>query len=108
MQWQPENDVRMSDAETRQIREEGQRTPKSLGKIINKIDSLEMKMCKMSISDEKGKEPPYKPQVVPPRRRGGSRFRGMIRNPKPTLTTSSRGPSGFKRNNGRPQNNFPE
>ena len=29
---------------------------KSLGKIINKIDNLELKMCKMSISDEKGKE----------------------------------------------------
>ena len=106
MQWQPENDVGMSDAETRQIREEGQRTPKSLGKIINKIDSLEMKMRKMSISDEKGKEPPYKPQVAPPRCRGGNRFRGTSRNPKPTLTTSSRGPGGFKRNNGRSQNNF--
>ena len=91
MQWQPENDVGMSDAETRQIREEGRKTPKSLGKIINKIDSLEMKMGKMSISDNKGKEPPYKPQVAPPRHRGGGRFRGSNRNPKPTLTTSSRG-----------------
>ena len=106
MQWQPENDVGMSDAKTRQIREEGWRTPKSLGKIINKIDSLEMKMRKMSISDEKGKEPPYKPQVVPARHRGGNRFRGMSRNSKLTLTTSSRGPGGFKRNNGRSQNNF--
>ena len=106
MQWQPENDVGMSDAETRQIREEGRKTPKSLGKIINKIDSLEMKMCKMSISDEKGKEPPYKPQVAPPRCRGGGRFRGSSRNPKPTLTTSSRGPSGFRRNNGKSQGNF--
>ena len=106
MQWQPENDVGMSDAETRQIREEGRKTPKSLGKIINKIDSLEMKMRKMSISDEKGKEPPYKPQVAPPRRRGGGKFRGSGRNPKPALTTSSRGPSGFRRNNGRPQGNF--
>ena len=105
MQWQPENDVGMSDAETRQIRE-GRKTPKSLGKIINKIDSLEMKMRKMSISDDKGKEPPYKPQVAPPRRRGGGRFRGSNRNPKPTLTTSSRGPSGFRRNNGKLQGNF--
>ena len=56
MQWQPENDVGMCDSKTRQLREEGRRTPKSLGKIINKIDNLELKMCKMSISDEKGKE----------------------------------------------------
>ena len=63
-------------------------------------------MCKMSISDEKDKEPPYKPQVAPPRRRGGNKFRGTGRNPKPTLTTSSRGPSGFKRNNGMQQGNF--
>ena len=49
MQWQPQNDVGMSEAETRQIQEEGRKTPKSLGKIINKIDSLEMKMRKMSI-----------------------------------------------------------
>ena len=96
MQWQPENDVGMCDPEARQLREEGaRRTPKSLGKIINKIDSLEMKMRKMSISDEKGKEPPYKPQVAPPRHRGGSRFRGTSRNLRLTLTTSSRGPSGF-------------
>ena len=107
MQWQPENDVGMCDPEARQLREEGaQWTPKSLGKIINKIDNLEMKMRKMSISDDKAREPPYKPQVAPPRRRGGNRFRGTSRNPKPTLTTSSRGPSGFKRNSGRPQNNF--
>ena len=65
-----------------------------------------MKMRKMSISDEKGKEPPYKPQVAPPRCRGGGRFRGSNRNPKPTLTTSSRGPGGFRRNNGRQQGNF--
>ena len=107
MQWQPENDVGMYDPEARQLREEGaQRTPKSLGKIINKIDNLELKMCKMSISDEKGKEPPYKPQVAPPRCRGGNRFRGTVRNPKAVLTYSNRGNNGFKRNNGRPQNNF--
>ena len=107
MQWQPENDVGMCDPEARQLREEGAWwTPKSLGKIINKIDSLEMKMRKMSISDDKAREPPYKPQVAPPRHRGGNRFRRTSRNPKPTLTTSSRGPSGFKRNNGRQQSNF--
>ena len=65
MQWQPENDVGMCDPEARQLREEGARqTPKSLGKIINKIDSLEMKMCKMSVSDDKAREPPYKSQVA--------------------------------------------
>ena len=107
MQWQPENDVGMCDTETRQLREEGARqTPKSLGKIINNIDNLELKMRKMSLSEDKPREHPYKPQVAPPRHRGGTRFRGMNRNPKPTLTTSNRGPSGFKRNNGRPQNNF--
>ena len=107
MQWQPENDVGMCDPEARQLREEGaRRTPKSLGKIINKIDSLELKMCKMSTSDDKGREPPYKPQVAPPRHRGGNRFRGTVRNPKAALTYSNRGNNGFKRNNGRPQGNF--
>ena len=107
IQWQPENDVGMCDPEARQLREEGgRRTPKSLGKIINKIENLELKMCKMSISDEKGKEPPHKPQVAPPRCRGGNRFRGTVRNPKAALTYSNRGNNGFKRNNGRPQGNF--
>ena len=63
-------------------------------------------MCKMSTSDDKGREPPYKPQVAPSRHRGGNRFRGTVRNPKTALTYSNRGTSGFKRNNGRPQNNF--
>ena len=106
MQWQSENDVGMCDSEARQLREEGQWTPKSLGKIINKIDNLELKMCKMSISDEKGKEPPYKPQVAPLRHRGGNRFRGTVRNPKAALTYSNRENIGFKRSNGRPQSNF--
>ena len=82
------------------------RTPKSLGKIINKIDNLELQMCKMSISDDKGKEPPYKPQFAPPRHRGGNRFRRTVRNPKAALTYSNRGTNRFKRNNGRPQSNF--
>ena len=107
MQWQPENVVGMCDPEARQLREEGERqTPKSLGKIIKKMDNLELKMRKMSISDEKGKEPPYKPQVAPPKCRGGNRFRGMVRNPKAALTYSNRENNGFKRNNGRPQSNF--
>ena len=106
MQWQPENDVGMCDPDARQLREGAWRTPKSLGKIINKIDSLELKMHKMSTSDYKGREPPYKPQVAPPRCRGGTRFRGTGRNPKLALSYSNRGTNGFKRNNGRPQNNF--
>ena len=107
MQWKPENDVGMCDPEARQLREEGVwQTPKSLGKITNKIDSLELKMCKMSTSDDKGREPPYKPQVAPPRCRGGNRFRGTVRNPKAALSYSNRGTNGFKRNKGRPQGNF--
>ena len=44
MQWQPENDVGMCDPDARQLREEGAwQTPKSLGKIINKIYNLELK-----------------------------------------------------------------
>ena len=107
MQWQPENDVGMCDPDTRQMREEGaQWTPKSLGKIINKIDSLELKMCKMSTSDDRGREPLYKPQVAPLRCRGGNRVRGTVRNPKLALSYNNQGTNGFKRNNGRPQNNF--
>ena len=47
MQWQPENDVGMCDPDARPVQEEGVwQTPKSLGKIINKIDSLELKCAK--------------------------------------------------------------
>ena len=92
MQWQPENDVGMCDPDARQLREEGAwQTPKSLGKIINKIYNLELKMHKMSTSDDRGREPLYKPQVAPPRCRGGNRFRGTTRNPKPALTYSNQG-----------------
>ena len=102
MQWQPENDVGMCDPDARQLREEGAWwSPKSLDKIINKIDNLELKMCKMSTSDDKGREPPYKPQVAHPRCRGGNRFRGTGKNPKLALSYSTRGTNGFKRNNGR-------
>ena len=90
VQWQPENDVGMCDQDARYMREEGVWwTPKSLGKIINKIDNLELKMRKMSTSDDRGREPPYKPQVAPPRHRGGNRFREMVRNPKPALSYSN-------------------
>ena len=48
MQWQPENDVGMCDPDVQHLYgEEGVRwTPKSLGKNINKIDNLELKMQK--------------------------------------------------------------
>ena len=91
MQWQSENDVGMCDPEVQHLRgEEGAWwTPKSIGKIINKIDNLELKMCKMTTSDDRAREPPYKPQVAPPRHRGGTRFRGMVRNPKPAIGYSN-------------------
>ena len=65
-------------------------------------------MHKMTTSDDRGRESPYKPQVAPPRcRGGGTRFRGAVRNPKLALSYSNRGTNGFKRNNnGRPQNSF--
>ena len=82
-------------------------TPKTIGKIINKIDNLELKMQKMSTSEDRGCEPPYKPQVAPPRCRGGSQSRGTTKNFKPALSYSSRGNSGQRRNNNvRPQNVF--
>ena len=99
MQWQPENDVGMCDPDVQHLcGEEGvQQTPKSIGKIINKIDNLELKMRKMTTSEDRGQEPLYKPQVAPPRcRGGGTRFRGAVRNPKPALSYSNRGNNGFK------------
>ena len=45
--------------------------PKSLGKIINKIDNLELKMQKLTTSEDRGWELPYKPSGSPPRCRGG-------------------------------------
>ena len=58
-------------------------TPKSIVKIINKIYHLELKMHKMTTSDDRGREPLYKPQVAPSRcRGGGTRFTGMVRNAK--------------------------
>ena len=83
-------------------------TPKTIGKIINKIDNLELKMQKMSTSEDRGCEPPYKPQVAPPRHGGGSQSRGTIRNPKLALSYSgSWGNNGQWRNtNVSPQNGF--
>ena len=54
VQWQPENDGGMCDSGIGSMHgEEGsRRTPKSIGKIMNKIDDLEFKMCKMSTSDK--------------------------------------------------------
>ena len=56
MQWQPENNVGMCDPEVQHLHgEEGaQQTPKSIGKIINKIDNLELKMCQMTTSEDRG------------------------------------------------------
>ena len=53
VQWQPENDAGMCDSGIGSMHgEEGsRRTPKSIGKIMNKIDDLEFKMHKMSTSD---------------------------------------------------------
>ena len=90
MQWQPENDVGMGDSYVRNMRGEERvwQTPKTIGKIINKIDNLELKMWKMSTSEDRGREPPYKPQVAPPRCRRGSQSRGTVRNPKLALSYS--------------------
>ena len=69
VQWQPENDARMCDSGIGSMHsdEGSRRTPKSIGKIMNKIDDLEFRMCKMSTSDNQSHETPYKPQVAPPR-----------------------------------------
>ena len=44
---------------------------KSIGMIINQIDNLELKMRKMTTSEDRGRDPLFKPQVAPPRCRGG-------------------------------------
>ena len=51
----------------------------------------------MSTSDDRGREPPYKPQVAPPRCRGGNRFRGTVGNPKLALSYNNQGTNGFKK-----------
>ena len=52
VQWEPENDAGMCDSGIGSMHsDEGSRnTPKSIGKIMNKIDDLEFRMCKMSTS----------------------------------------------------------
>ena len=54
-------------------------------------------MRKMSTSDDKGREPPYKPQVAPPRCRGGNRFRGTVRNLKEPYLTVIKEPMGLNK-----------
>ena len=54
-------------------------SPDDVGKLISKIDSLEYSFRKMSVDDNK-RQPKYKPQIAPPRRRGGNQFRGRGRN----------------------------
>ena len=102
VQWQPENDARMCDSGIGSMHsDEGSRsTPKSIGKIMNKIDDSEFRMCKMSTSDNQSHETPYKPQVAPPRHQGGgSQNRGGFRNSSQVQSHSSRGNgSSFGRN----------
>ena len=73
VQWQPENDAGMCDSDLGSMcgEEESRRTPKSIGRIINKIDDLEFKMWNMSTSETQSREPLYKPHVAPHRCRGG-------------------------------------
>ena len=99
VQWQPENDVGMCDPDVSNMcGEEGTRwTLKSIGKIMHKIDDLEFKMCKMSTSEDRSHEPPYKPWVVPPRHRGGgSQNRGATRNIKQSQSYGSQGNGSFR------------
>ena len=94
--WQPKNDTGMCDSGIGSMHgdEGSRRTPKSIGKIMNNINDLEFRMCKMSTSDNQSHEAPYKPQVAPPRHQGGgSQNRGGFRN-------SSQGQSHCSRGNG--------
>ena len=70
------------------------------------IDNLEFKMCKMSTSEDRGREPLYKPQVASPRCRGELQNRGVARNIKQSQSYSSPVNGSFRQsNNGsRPQN----
>ena len=55
VQWQPKNDAGMCDSGIGSMHgEEGsRRTPKSIGKIMNKIDDLEFSLCKISSTDSR-------------------------------------------------------
>ena len=93
-QWRPKNDVGMNDfgVHSMSMSSEGgsQRNSKSIGKIMNKMDVLEFKMCKMVTSEERSQELLYKPQVASPRHRGGgSQNRGTTRNSKQPQSYSS-------------------
>ena len=73
VQWQPENDTEMCDSGIGSMcGEEGsRRTPKSIGKITDRSDDLEFRLCKISSTDCRSWELPYKPQVASPQCRGG-------------------------------------
>ena len=72
-QWRPENDAGMDAGMDSGITSvssshgaENSRTPKSLGKLMTKIDDLEFRMHKMTTAKNRSRDPPYKPQVAPP------------------------------------------
>ena len=112
VQQQPENDAGICDSGIGSMHgEEGsRRTPKSLGKIMNKIDDLELRLCEISSTDSRSWELPYKPQVAPPQcRGGGSQNRGGLRNSGPDQACRGgrkRGNSERNGNDNRSQNSF--
>ena len=63
VQCQPKNGAGMCDSGIGSMcSEEGsRRTPKSIGKIMNKIDDLEFSLCKISSTNSRSWELPYKP-----------------------------------------------
>ena len=73
-QWRPENDAGMdagmdsgiTSVSSSHGAENSRRTPKSLGKLMTKIDDLEFRMRKMTTAENRSRDPPYKPQVAPP------------------------------------------
>ena len=67
-QWKPENDAGMGQmaAGVSHNAKGAWRTSKSLGKVLNKIDDLEFRLCKISSTDSRSQELLYKPQVGPP------------------------------------------
>ena len=114
-QWRPENDVGIDAAMDSGIASvsgtcgaENSRTPKSLGKLMTKIDDLEFRMRKMTTAENRSQDPPYKPQVAPPwHRGGGSQNRGGFKNSgqdQPHRNAGSRGNFGQNGNDNRYQN----